>query len=132
MPDPMPSDQTMITTAIGWALGGGGLVALGGGIKWLFDTIVNRRATREEKIEERESGYVKKLEERLAVVEHTVAQQAAELERHRIALALMVADVARHRPNATVLRQVQEILGTAFPLVVPTPPDMTDLAARIE
>lgn len=112
------------TNPIAWLLGGGGLVALGGGVKWLWDKISNARATRERKIEAREDGYVKKIEARLAQVESMLTAQAREIERHRLSIALLVAEVARTHPTAPVLAQVERILGDAFPLHIGIPPDM--------
>jgi len=126
-------------TLIAWLLGGGGLVAAGSGLKWLWDKVIRHRAEREAKIDAREDEYVTKMEARLAKVEQTMGQQATqiheqsvELERHRLALALLVNDVAAHRPSALVLHQVRAILGQAFPLPFPTPNDVSDLASRIE
>lgn len=135
----MHTDHATLNSAIGWALGGGGLVALGGGVKWFWTKITTSRASREAKLDAREAEYVSKIEGRLKAVELLVDQQTKiiesqgkELERHRLAIALLVNDVAHHRPGATVLEQAKAILGAAFPLMMPTPAGINDLAAQIE
>ena len=122
-----------------WALGGGGLIALGGGLRWAWDSLFKHSAERELKIEKREDHYVAQLEERLDALETTmrdqsrvITEQGKELERHRVAISLLIHDVDFHRPGATVLKQVQDILGSAFPISLSTPKDMTDLTARME
>ena len=139
MPDPIHTGDATINSTVGWALSGGGLVVIGGALKWLWDKITTLRATREARLEAREREYVAKIEARLKAVELLVGEQAKtiydqgrELERHRLAIALLVNDVGTHRPTATVLDQVRAILGDAFPLVVPNPAEIADLAAQIE
>jgi hypothetical protein len=92
-----------------WLLGGGGLLSIGAGLKWLWDKVAHARAARERKIEQREGEYVAKLEARLSKVEK-------ELDEYRWAITLLVADVARREPGAAVLREVQRILGSTYPL----------------
>lgn len=132
-------NPSMLETAIGWALGGGGLVALGGGIKWLWDKIANARASREARIEERETDYVTKIEARLSMLEKKIEHQDVKIEHqerelanHRSAIALLVAEVARTNPSAAVLHQVGQLLGSSFPFSIQMPPDITDLAQQIE
>lgn len=102
-----------------WLLGGGGLIALGSGLKWLWDKVAEARASRERKIEKREAAYVTKLEERLSKIEK-------QLDENSLAIALLVADIARREPGAAVLRQVQKILGASFPLQVGMPDSIHD------
>ena len=124
---------------LGWLFGGGGLVAIGAGLKWLWDKVINHRASREAKIEAREHEYVKKLEERLDDLEALVGkqgkaltEQGEELGRHRVAIMLLVNNTRAKNPKDPVLQQVRDILGKAFPVQMPVPDDITDLAARIE
>ena len=107
-----------------WLLGGGGLVVLGGGFKWLWDKLASARTSRERKIENREHEYVAKMEARIALIEQKLTDQGAELTNHRIALTLLIAEVERIDPGAVVLRQVKKILGASFPLQVDIPADM--------
>ncbi len=125
-------------TALEW-LFGGGLIATGGGIKWLWDQWTKRADkrqaeldAREHEIEEREAASVKKMEERLDALESKVSAQGVELEAHRIAIHIMVAKVARDDPQAPELKQVAEILGSAFPAFLQTPSDMIAMLAKME
>tara|TARA_R110000868_G_scaffold100109_1_gene275275 strand:+ start:24543 stop:24938 length:396 start_codon:yes stop_codon:yes gene_type:complete len=125
-------------TALEW-LFGGGLIAAGGGIKWLWDQWTKRADkrqaeldAREHEIEEREAASVKKMEERLDALESKVSAQGVELEAHRIAIHIMVAKVARDDPQAPELKQVAEILGSAFPAFLHTPSDMIAMLAKID
>lgn len=106
-----------------WMLGGGGLIAFGSGLKWAWDKISNWRASREAKLEAREDEYVKKLEERLVAVEKLAEHHSGELERHRLALGILIAKECRTDPNSTELMQVRAILGASFPVHL-TPTDM--------
>lgn len=118
MADAPPSFATWLWT--------GGVVAIGAGLKWTWDKLTTLRATREAKLSAREEEYVAKMEARLAAAEKRLDDQEAELERHRIALAILVAKEARTNPGSAELLQVQSILGTAFPLHLSIPADMTE------
>lgn len=113
--DPTPS---------GW-FWGGGILSAGWGLKWAWDKISNWRVSREAKLEAREESYVAKLEARLSAVETILATQGEELERHRLALGILIAKEARIDPHSTELMQVRAILGASFPLHL-TPTDMTE------
>ena len=123
------------TRMIEW-IASGGLIALGtmigGGVRWLWVRIAESRETRDAKVSEREEGYVRKLEARLEAVEEQVRSQGQELERHKLALALLVGEVTRNNPGAAVLAQVGKILGDAFPLHVFMTPDMTETLGSIK
>lgn len=125
-------------TALEW-LFGGGLIAAGGGIKWLWDQWIKRADkrqaeldAREHELDEKEAASVKKMEERIGALENTVAAYGKELEAHRIAIHILVAKVARDDPKAPELKQVAEILGAAFPVHLHTPADMLATLRQID
>lgn len=118
---------------------GGGLIAAGGGIKWLWDQWTKRADkrqaeldAREHDIEEREAASVKKMEERLGALESKVSAQGVELEAHRISIHILVAKIARDDPHAPELLQVAELLGAAFPAHLHTPSDMLATLAKLD
>ncbi|MDX3908432.1 MAG: hypothetical protein QHC67_01240 [Sphingobium sp.] len=125
------------TSTLQWLLGGGGLVAIGGGVSWLWTQLTgwnsSRKAeldAREAKLNEEEAAAVKDLKERLGKVEDTVMAQGKALEAHRIAIHVLVAKVARDDPRAPELKQVADILGSAFPIHLQVPDDMTATLQR--
>lgn len=125
-------------TTAQWLAGGGGLVVIGGGVKWLWDAMWGRSDkrtlaldAREAKLDAEEAAAVHDLKERLTSIEGTVAAQGKELEAHRIALHILVAKVARDEPTAPELQQVADILGSAFPLHLHVPADMNDALGRL-
>ena len=121
------SDQPDAATFL-W---GGGLISIGAGGRWLIEKWTKWRASREARLEAREDEYVKKLEARLAAVEGVVTAQGKELESHRVAIAILIAKVAREDPSAPELMQVRDILGSAFPIHVHLPADMREQLASI-
>lgn len=117
-------------TLRGW-LFGGGLVSIGGGAVWLWGQVKQFRKSRAARLEEREEKYVAKLEARLDALEEAVEQQGKELENHRWALSILIAKEERTDPNSVELRQVQKILGKAYPVPANTPRDMRDMLDKI-
>lgn len=115
-----------------WLLGGGGLLVLGGGIKWLWDRIFGRLDKRQADLDAKEAAIVRKMEERLKALEQRVEEQGVELEAHRISIHILVAKVRRDDPDAPELMQVGEILGAAFPLHLRVPTDMIDTLNRMD
>lgn len=121
-----------------WLFAGGGMLALGGGVKWLWDALWGRADkrdkaldAREAKLDLEEAAAVQDLKLRLTAIEGQVAAQGKELEARRIAIHVLVAKVARDDPTAPELKQVADILGSAFPLHLHVPTDMSDTLGRI-
>lgn len=125
-------------TPLQWALGGGGLIAIGGGVKWLWDALwgrADRRSAaldaREAKLDAEEAAAVQDLKERLTSIEGTVAAQGKELEAHKIALHILLVKVTRDDPTAPELKMVADLLGSAFPLHLHVPQDMGDMFGKM-
>lgn len=115
------------------AVAAGGTFALvWQGIKWATRFIAGRLDKRERELNERElrldaqeAELVASLKGRLEVVER-------EIESLRIAVGIMVAKVAREDPAAPELKQVERILGTAFPMRLDMPPDMGAALGKLD
>lgn len=111
------------------------LVAIGAGIwagiKWVWDRVMKARATREQKIEAREHGYVVKLEERIGELEANDRQRAKENIALRLAFEIVAAEVRRTNPDSTELKRAEAYLTAAFGLSMDTPADMIAALAKM-
>lgn len=122
----MSSDPNLQWTQ--WATTGGGILAVGAGLKWLWGQITARMDKRtaeldrrEEELEEREEQRVRELSERVEGLESTVARQGEELHRLYAALNILVAKEERTDPGSVELRRVREILINGVAAVFPVP-----------
>lgn len=122
----MMADEPTISLTKWLASGGAG-----GGLVWLWTQFKQYRKSRAARLEEREEKYVAKLEARLDALEKTVDHQGEELEKHRIALGILIAKEERIDPGSAELRMVRAILGTAYPVMPSTPQDMRDMLDKI-
>ena len=107
-------------TTAQWLLGGGGLVGLGAGARWLIEWWGNRderRLEREAKLHGEESAKVQALNIR-------VDQLEDKITRLTVAVNILVAKEYRLDPKSPELLQVRAILGDAFPLHLHVPADM--------
>jgi hypothetical protein len=100
-----------------WLFVGGGVLAIGGGIKWLWDAFFSRLdkrekdiETREHELEQKEAKRVQVLSERVATLEKIVESQGEELRRVHLALGILVAKEARREPGSEELKQVTQVL----------------------
>lgn len=110
-----------------WLLGGGGLVGIGMGVRWLLEwwgKRDDRRQQREDRRAARESNEVIELTARLNQLEE-------KMTRLTIAVNILVAKEFRSDPNSPELQQVRVILGDAFPLQLHVPQDMNDKVGEI-
>ena len=101
-----------------WLLGGGGLLALGAGIKWLYDKFFERLDKREAAIEEKEEAHVSALKERVTVLEALVSNQGEELRRLTLALGILIAKEQKNEPDSIELKQVTSVIATGNTLGV--------------
>ena len=109
---PMPND------AINWLFAGGGLIAIGAGIKWLYDKFFERLDKREAAIEQKEEAHVSALKERVTVLEALVSNQGEELRRLTLGLGILIAKEQKNEPDSIELKQVMNIIATGNTLGV--------------
>lgn len=102
----MPND------VINWLFAGGGLIAIGAGIKWLWDSIFAQIDKREAAIEEKEEAHVSALKERVTALEALVGNQTEELRRLTLALSIFIAKEQKNEPDSVELKQVMNIMAT--------------------
>lgn len=117
--------------AVSWLFGGGGLVAIGYGLRWLWEKITGLRETREAKLAKREAELEKRVNDRLGHLETEIAGLKDEQEKSRVVIGILVAKVARDDPEAPELKQVERILGAAFPIAFGLPAEMREQLAQI-
>ena len=106
----------MTDQASDWLFAGGGLLALGAGMKWLWDAIFSRLDKREAEIERKEEAHVTALKERVSVLEGLVTRQGEELRRLSLGLDILIAKEQRNEPESVELQQVMNIIATGDPL----------------
>ncbi|KQN09828.1 hypothetical protein ASE85_02520 [Sphingobium sp. Leaf26] len=114
-------------TTAQWLVGGGGLVGIGAGARWLIEwwgKRDERRQAREERLIARESAQVQDLNSRIDQLED-------KLTKLTVAVNILVAKEFRSDPSSPELMQVQAILGDAFPLHLHVPQDMHDTLGRM-
>lgn len=110
-----PLDFAAITGGIVTICGGAW-----GGVKWLF----GRADRRERRLEAKEAELVAKLEARVAALEE-------DNRKIWVALGYVVPALHAIDPHNPALTAVAKILGSAFPIDLNTPPDMTDTLSKI-
>ena len=105
-----------------WLFVGGGVLAIGGGIRWLWDAFFSRLDKREKAIEARENELeakeaerVKALTERVTILEGALEKQGEELRRVHLALGVLIAKEMRLDPDSEELKQVTRILINGRP-----------------
>ena len=106
----------MTAEATNWLFAGGGLLALGAGFKWLYDSFFGRLDKREAKIEREEEEHVAALKERVTALEALVTSQGEELRRLSLGLDILIAKERRNEPESIELQQVMNIIATGDPL----------------
>ena len=106
----------MTTEATNWLFAGGGLLALGAGFKWLYDSFFGRLDKREAEIERKEEDHVTELKERVTALEALVTNQGEELRRLTLGLGILIAKEQRQEPDSIELHQVMNIIATGDPL----------------
>jgi len=106
----------MTSDATNWLFAGGGLLAIGAGLKWLWDAIFSRLDKREAEIERKEEEHVTALKERVSVLEALVTNQGEELRRLSLGLDILIAKERRNEPESIELQQVMNIIATGDPL----------------
>jgi hypothetical protein len=116
-PHPQPAHELL-----GWLLGGGGLLAIGSGLKWLWDKATGLKNSRETKLEKREAEYVAKLEERLDELEQRIEDQGKEIKRssERATLAgrfciMALDELESVKPGSIVVTHGRQMLRREFP-----------------
>ncbi len=102
----------MTSDATNWLFAGGGLLAIGAGLKWLWDAIFSRLDKREAEIERKEEEHVTALKERVSVLEALVTNQGEELRRLSLGLGILIAKERRNEPESIELQQVMNIIAT--------------------
>lgn len=102
----------MTSDATNWLFAGGGLLAIGAGLKWLWDAIFSRLDKREAEIERKEEEHVTSLKERVSALEALVANQGEELRRLSLGLDILIAKERRNEPESIELQQVMNIIAT--------------------
>ncbi len=102
----------MTSDATNWLFAGGGLLAIGAGLKWLWDAIFSRLDKREAEVERREEEHVTALKERVSVLEELVTRQGEELRRLSLGLDILIAKERRNEPESIELQQVMNIIAT--------------------
>ena len=102
----------MTTEANDWLFAGGGLLALGAGMKWLWDAIFSRLDKREAELERKEEEHVTALKERVSALEALVTNQGEELRRLSLGLGILIAKEQRNEPESVELQQVMNIIAT--------------------
>lgn len=128
MPDQPPSNMIewfFAAPLLGFA------AAIGAGFKWVWDRVINGRATREAKIEAREHTYVKKLEDRIEKLELANQQGSKERVALRLAFEVVAAEVRRTNPDSSELKRAEAILTVAFGIPMETPADMITALAKM-
>lgn len=102
----------MTSDATNWLFAGGGLLAIGAGLKWLWDAIFSRLDKREAEIERKEEEHVTALKDRVSALEALVANQGEELRRLSLGLDILIAKERRNEPESIELQQVMNIIAT--------------------
>lgn len=102
----------MTNATLDWLFAGGGLIVLGGGIKWAYDALFARLDKREAAIEEKEEAHVTALKERVSVLEALVTRQGEDIRRLTLALGVLTAKEQRQEPDSIELKQVSSIMST--------------------
>lgn len=107
---------------IQWLFGAGGLLAIGGGVRWLWASFFARLDKREKSLEAREheleikeAERVRVLSERVTVLEGALEKQGEELRRVHLALGVLIAKEMRLAPDSEELKQVTRILINGRP-----------------
>ncbi len=106
----------MTDATTNWLFAGGGLLAIGAGLKWLWDAIFSRLDKREAEVERKEEEHVTALKERVSALEALVANQGEELRRLSLGLDILIAKEQRNEPESVELQQVMNIIATGDPL----------------
>ena len=106
----------MTAEATNWLFAGGGLLALGAGFKWLYDSFFGRLDKREAEIERKEDELVTALKERVTALEALVTSQGEDIRRLTMALGVLTAKEQRQEPDSIELHQVMNIIATGDPL----------------
>lgn len=101
-------------------MGGGGLVGLGAGARWLIEWW----GKRDERRQEREARLQGEESAKVQALNHRVDQLEDKIARLTVAVNILVAKEYRSDPNSPELLQVRAILGDAFPLHLHVPADM--------
>lgn len=112
----MPDEPTTAQ----WLLGGGGLVGIGAGARWLIEWW----GKRDERREEREARLAGEESQKVQTLNVRVGQLEDRLARLMIAVNILIAKEYRSDPVSPELQQVRAILGEAFPLHLHVPADM--------
>lgn len=102
----------MTDATTNWLFAGGGLLAIGAGLKWLWDAIFSRLDKREAEIERKEEEHVTSLKERVTALEALVTNQGEELRRLSLGLDILIAKERRNEPESIELQQVMNIIAT--------------------
>lgn len=108
----------MTSATLDWLFAGGGLIAIGAGMKWLWDAIFSRLDKREAEIEHKEEEHVTALKERVTVLEALVEKQGEDIRRLTLALGVLTAKEQRQEPDSIELKQVATIMATGNMAVV--------------
>lgn len=108
----------MTNQAIEWLFAGGGALAIGMGLRWLwaafFGRLDKREAdikAREDELEAREAERVRVLNERVAILESNLAKLSEDHRRVNMALTILIAKELRLDPDSAELKQVTRILA---------------------
>lgn len=110
--------------------------------KWLWTQFKGGLDARARELDARETEFERKRDARVAHLEDQVATLERRLDelfsvigRQRTAIHLLVLEVNRLDPAATVLAQIRGLLGDEMPVVTvmpPVPQDLADLAKKLD
>jgi len=124
----------------------GGIPVVAGLVKWWIVRRDRRRSdfyqrnkewaerleAREKDFNARLAGHVRQCEADLRAVCDQMAQIARRCERAELGLALLARETLERNPQSLALQQVKALLARDFPIDLNTPPDMTELLARMD
>ncbi len=115
------------TSTSEWLLGGGGLVGIGMGVRWLLEWWGKRDERKQQRAERRSTKEFQKVRD----LNNRLEQLEDKMSRLTIAVNILIAKEYRSDPNSPELQQVRAILGDVFPLHLHVPQDMTDKLGEI-